>query len=94
MPKTERPLPVNPADLRRMRQEAGLSQERLAVRMGLSRVDISQWERGKRKIGLVRLCRWADAIGVDFCYDGQRVVFTPRSCCSRPSPRCDRSAVG
>jgi transcriptional regulator with XRE-family HTH domain len=78
MPRTERPIPVDPADLRHWRQWAKLSQERLAVRMGLSRNDISQWERGKRQIGLLRLMRWADAVGVDFAYDGQAVVFTPR----------------
>lgn len=80
MPKTEtKPLPVDPAELRRVREEAGLSQERLSLLMGCSRNDVSQWERGVRQIGLLRLMRLADACGQDFTYDGRAVLFSPRA---------------
>jgi transcriptional regulator with XRE-family HTH domain len=73
----EKPLPVDPAELRRIREEAGLSQERLSLAMGCSRNDISQWERGVRQIGLERLMRLADACGVSFRYipGDQHITF-------------------
>lgn len=78
MPKKPKPLPVEPADLRRVREEAGLSQQALADKMGVRRELVSAWERGKTRFGLLRLTRFADALGVDFTYHGEAVVFTPR----------------
>jgi transcriptional regulator with XRE-family HTH domain len=50
-------------NLRRLRQEAGFSQESLALEAELNRSYIGGVERGERNISLVNICRLAVTIG-------------------------------
>lgn len=52
-------------NLKRYRQQAGLSQEKLAERCGLHRTYISDVERCKRNISIENIQRIADALAVD-----------------------------
>lgn len=49
--------------LRRYRQQAGVSQEKLAAKAGLDRTYVGGVERGERNISLVNLVRIANALG-------------------------------
>ncbi len=49
--------------IRRARRAAGLSQLRLAQRMGISAPNITSWEKGHRQPKLQTLRRLAKAIG-------------------------------
>lgn len=51
--------------IRRVRQEAGLSQEELAHRAGLHRTYIGSVERGERNIGLLNITALATVLQVD-----------------------------
>ena len=48
-----------------LRRGAGLSQEELAFRVGVSKMQISGMERGKRELSLTMMRKLADALGVD-----------------------------
>lgn len=48
-----------------LRRAAGLSQEELAFRVGVSKMQISGMERGKRELSLTMMRRLADALGVN-----------------------------
>jgi transcriptional regulator with XRE-family HTH domain len=50
--------------LRQIRQQKGVSQEKLADRAGLHRTYVSSVERGERNISLVNIERLADALNV------------------------------
>lgn len=50
--------------LRKLRIEAGLSQEELADRAGLDRTYVSSCETGRRNIGLLNIHRLAAALSV------------------------------
>jgi transcriptional regulator with XRE-family HTH domain len=50
--------------LRKVRQRAGVSQEKLADLAGLHRTYVSSVERGKRNISLLNIERLALALGV------------------------------
>lgn len=50
--------------LRDVRENAGISQEKLAELAKLHRTYVSSVERGKRNISLVNIERLADALGV------------------------------
>jgi transcriptional regulator with XRE-family HTH domain len=50
--------------LRKVRQKAGLSQEKLAELAGLHRTYVSSVERGRRNISLENVQRLAGALGV------------------------------
>lgn len=50
--------------IRSLREEAGISQEDMALRAGLARSYFSGVERGVRNIGLINLAKVADALGV------------------------------
>ena len=50
--------------MRRLRLEAGLSQETVAVRMSVDRAHVSSMERGQQNVTLLLLHEAAQAIGV------------------------------
>jgi transcriptional regulator with XRE-family HTH domain len=50
--------------LKEIREQKGLSQERLAALAGLNRTYISKIERGERNVSLQTAARLADALGV------------------------------
>ena len=52
------------ARLRRVRERAGISQEKLADLAGLHRTYVSSVERGKRNISILNIERLARALGV------------------------------
>lgn len=51
--------------LREARQEAGLTQTQLAERLDIPQAVISNVERGERRLDLVELSEYCDAVGVD-----------------------------
>ena len=51
-------------NLRRLRTQAGLSQEAVAVRIGVDRAHVSSMERGKQNVTLLTLWHTAQAVGV------------------------------
>ena len=52
-------------NLRKYRNESGLSQEAFANKAGLHRTYISALERGKRSVALDNIEKIADALGID-----------------------------
>jgi len=52
-------------NIRMIREEQGLSQEKLAAIASLHRAYIGQIERGEKNIGLKNLAKIAEALGVD-----------------------------
>lgn len=58
------PKPSFPGRLRELRTAAGLSQEQLAERAGLSRAGISHLEQGSKRPSLASAWALADALGV------------------------------
>jgi transcriptional regulator with XRE-family HTH domain len=65
-------------NFRRFRTQAGLSQEAVAVRMGVDRAHVSSMERGQQNVTLSTMWLAAQALGVkpadllneDFAVDG------------------------
>jgi transcriptional regulator with XRE-family HTH domain len=53
------------ANVRRARQQAGITQEALAHLAGLDRTYVGQVERGERNISISNIERLAKALGVD-----------------------------
>jgi transcriptional regulator with XRE-family HTH domain len=51
-------------NMRALREELGMSQERLAVEANLDRTYVSQVERGRRNISVVNICRLAYVLKV------------------------------
>ena len=51
-------------NLRRLRTQAGLSQEAVAVRIGVDRAHVSSMERGKQNVTLLTLWHTSQAVGV------------------------------
>lgn len=51
--------------LREARQQAGLTQTQLAERLDIPQAVISNVERGERRLDLVELCEYCDAVEVD-----------------------------
>jgi len=54
-------------NIRRLRNEAGLSREALAERCGLHRTYVGGIERGERNISLINICILAKALDVPLC---------------------------
>lgn len=52
-------------NIRKIREENGLTQEKLAAKADLHRAYIGQIERGEKNIGLINLEKIANALGVD-----------------------------
>lgn len=52
------------ANLKRIRDEKGMSQGDLAKAVGICRTDISKWENGKRYPQLIWVYEIADKLGV------------------------------
>jgi transcriptional regulator with XRE-family HTH domain len=52
------------ATLRAYRQQAGLSQEKLAAKAGLDRTYVGGAERGERNVALINIVRLAEAISI------------------------------
>ncbi len=50
--------------LREMRQEAGLTQTQLAAKLGVLQAEVSNWERGEKRLDLIELCHIVDALDV------------------------------
>lgn len=70
------------ANLRRLRQQRGWSQEELAARCGLHRTFVSSVERGERNISLDNVDRLAQALEVDV----RELLTTPSVQSSVDSP--------
>ena len=54
------------ARLKDARQEAGLSQIELAARLGMRQSDISKCERGVRRLDVIELRSWIEALNISF----------------------------
>jgi transcriptional regulator with XRE-family HTH domain len=68
--------------LRARRKEAGLSQEKLALDVGLERTFISMMERGQRQPSLTTLLKIAPALGceaADLVADVERLIEKRKS---------------
>lgn len=52
------------ANVRRLRVQAGLSQEAVAARVGVDRAHVSSMERGQQNVTLLTLWHTAQALGV------------------------------
>ncbi|MEX3639671.1 helix-turn-helix domain-containing protein [Paraburkholderia sp. BR14320] len=50
--------------LRAAREEAGFTQEEVAARLETTQTFISKCERGERRLDVVELCNWCEALGV------------------------------
>lgn len=51
-------------ELKKQRETAGLSQYKLAEKMGVSQATVGMWESGKREPNFAMLCKLADFFGV------------------------------
>ena len=51
-------------NFRRFRTQAGLSQEAVAIRMGVDRAHVSSMERGQQNVTLLTLWHASQAVGV------------------------------
>ncbi|MFX1803107.1 helix-turn-helix transcriptional regulator [Paraburkholderia sp. A1RO-5] len=50
--------------LRAAREEAGFTQEEVAARLETTQTFISKCERGERRLDVVELCSWCEALGI------------------------------
>ena len=50
--------------LRRVREERGLIQSELANRLGATQSFVSKCERGERRLDVVELIHWCEALGM------------------------------
>lgn len=53
-------------NIRRLRRAAGLSQEELAGRLGVSRQSVSLWEQGETNPTVENICAMTEVLGVSF----------------------------
>ncbi|MCQ4949559.1 helix-turn-helix domain-containing protein [Bittarella massiliensis (ex Durand et al. 2017)] len=74
-----------------LRRDAGLSQEELAARLGVSRPAVSRWERGAALPGVENLTALAALYGVG----AEELLAAPGPAApAQPSPRRRQSAKG
>jgi len=50
--------------LRAAREEAGFTQEEVATRLETTQTFISKCERGERRLDVIELCSWCEALGI------------------------------
>ncbi|MEI7298216.1 helix-turn-helix transcriptional regulator [Paraburkholderia tropica] len=50
--------------LRAAREEAGLTQEEIASRLEATQTFVSKCERGERRLDIIELCNWCEALGI------------------------------
>jgi len=50
--------------LKEVRQAAGLTQAQLAEKLEGLQSEVSNWERGEKRLDLVELCHIVDAVGI------------------------------
>lgn len=60
-------------ELRRVREESGISQIELAEKLGSTQSIVSKCERGERRLDLIELWRWLKALGGDLPAFSQRL---------------------
>lgn len=60
----ETPLNIFGSNVKKLRENLGLSQEELAENAGFDRTYISLIERGKRNLSLLNICKFAEALEV------------------------------
>ena len=70
--------------LKELREQAGLTQQQLADRAGLSLRGVSQWERGVREPGWGSVLALADALGVNCLAFQQAPAPRPEAGPGRP----------
>ncbi len=63
LPRVDDPLPILAANLRRLREEQGLSQEALALNADMDPAEVRRIETYKRDPGVRVLTRLAEALG-------------------------------
>ena len=83
--------------IRRAREDAGLSQSQLAARLGRTQTAVSYWEAGKRAPGLddlVELPAPSGATSPTSCPDVRRPRRSGRSCGRRPSGSIRKISIG
>lgn len=64
--------------IRQIREAGGLSQIQLGERAQIAQQHVSLIERGLITPTMDVLCRLADALSADWCYDGRRIVLRRR----------------
>lgn len=52
--------------LRKAREKAGLTQEEIASRLGVTQSFVSKCERGERRLDLIEARAWSQALGLSF----------------------------
>lgn len=52
--------------LRKAREKAGLTQEEIASRLGVTQSFVSKCERGERRLDLIEVRAWSQALGLSF----------------------------
>ncbi|MBS1229815.1 MAG: hypothetical protein H6R17_3092 [Proteobacteria bacterium] len=52
--------------LRMARERAGLTQEEVALRLGVTQSFVSKCERGERRLDIVEVRAWSVALGIPF----------------------------
>ena len=75
------------SELRRTRENAGLSQRELAARLEVPHSWVAKVETGERRLDLVEFCRFAAACEVDPVRIGQRLL---RSIAARQYERASK----
>jgi transcriptional regulator with XRE-family HTH domain len=77
MPRTIKSVTIG-QQIRKAREEAGITQTELAVKIGWKQPNISELETSKIMPTVDALCRLADALKATWGYDGRRLIFQRR----------------